>query len=215
MAVIGIGEENRGGNSFAASEGKVRRETIDADSTCNSFWEEEETGAGVTGAEGDLGAAQQGMVQQWLPLQQHDFTVVEGPDIARIGQAARRNPSSNATANLVTLKVMPFPCSFAINKLHEIIAHRDDEVNIYSPTSRPPGPRAKARCSASARFTSLLTIMETLDFCRKSATLTGCSDIHLPLSGPSQLSSLTFSFVVVFIIFSRSSLKIHGFFETL
>jgi len=61
MAVTGIEEENRGANSFAAGEGSVRREMMDADSACNSFWDEEGTWAGATGAEGVLGAAQHGL----------------------------------------------------------------------------------------------------------------------------------------------------------
>ena len=68
-----------------ASEGKVRREMTDADSPCNSFWDEEETGAGATGAEGVVGAAQHGILQQWAPLRQHDFAVGEVPDIAITG----------------------------------------------------------------------------------------------------------------------------------
>jgi hypothetical protein len=85
MAVIGGSEGTREGNSFAAREGKVNREMMDADSACNSCWEEEGSGAGATGADGVLGAAQQGMWQQRPPLRQHDLTVGEVPDIATIG----------------------------------------------------------------------------------------------------------------------------------
>jgi hypothetical protein len=83
---------------------------MDADSVCNSCWEEEGSGAGATGA--DLGAAQQGMLQQWPILRQHDLDAGEVPDIATVGQAARRNPSSNATANLATFEVIRFPRCF-------------------------------------------------------------------------------------------------------
>jgi hypothetical protein len=85
MAVTGTGEENRGGNSFAASQGMLRGEMMDTERACNSFWEKEGTGAGATGAEGVLAAAQQGMLQQWPPLQQHDFNEGEVPDIEMIG----------------------------------------------------------------------------------------------------------------------------------
>jgi hypothetical protein len=63
MAGIGIGEENRGGHSFADSEGQARGGTTGGAITCISFWEDEGTGAGTTGAEGVPGAAQQALVQ--------------------------------------------------------------------------------------------------------------------------------------------------------
>jgi hypothetical protein len=106
MAVIGTEEENCGGNSFAAGAGKVRGETTEVAITCNSFWDEEGTGA--AGAEGVFGAAQHAILQQWSPLQQQDFIAGEVPGIATTGYAARTNPSSNATANLVTFKAMLF-----------------------------------------------------------------------------------------------------------
>jgi hypothetical protein len=120
MAVIGGAEETREGNSFAAREGKVNKEIMDADSACNSCWEEEGTGAGATGAEGVFRAAQHGILQQPPPLRQHDFTVGVAPHAATNGQAARRNPSSKATANLVNFKAMPLSGSFLMSQPHRL-----------------------------------------------------------------------------------------------
>ena len=105
-AVTGADEENRDGFSLAGSEGVVRMEMTDMDNTCDSFWEVER-GTGATGAEGDFGAAQQAILQQCRPLQQHDFAADEVPDTAMTGYAARINPSSNTTAILVSFKRMP------------------------------------------------------------------------------------------------------------
>jgi hypothetical protein len=115
MAVIGADEDGREGILFAESEGKLRWETIEAESACNSFWEAERTGAGATGAEGPFCPAQQAELQQGRLLQ-HVFVTGEIPDVATIGYAARENPSSIATAILVTFKAMPFSCSCLISK---------------------------------------------------------------------------------------------------
>jgi hypothetical protein len=109
MAVIGRNEENRGGCAFAGNEGKVSTETTDAETTCNSFWEAEGTGTGATGAKGTFDAAQHAESQQCRPTQQV-FAGDEAPDEATIGYAVRRNPCSNTSAILVTLKVMSFSC---------------------------------------------------------------------------------------------------------
>ena len=86
----------------------MRSETLETAITCNSIWEEEETGTGATGAEGVFGAEQQGILQQWWPGQQHELVAGAVPAKAITGDAARRNTSDNATANLVSLNPMPF-----------------------------------------------------------------------------------------------------------
>ena len=108
MVAVGAGEEDSGKNLFASSGGKVRSETLETAITCNSIWEEEETGTGATGAEGVFGAEQQGILQQWWPGQQHELVAGAVPAKAITGDAARRNTSDNATANLVSLNPMPF-----------------------------------------------------------------------------------------------------------
>jgi len=104
MAVIGTDKAKREGYSFAASEGSVRREITDVDSACNSFWAEDGTGAGGTGAEGALDAAQHSIFGQCWQWPQQDFAAGEVPGIATTGYAARTNPSSNAIAILVSFK---------------------------------------------------------------------------------------------------------------
>ena len=88
----------------------------DVDSACNSFWEVEGTGAGATGAAGTVGAAQHAILQQCRQWPQHDFAAGEVPDVAMTGYAARINPSSNATAILVSFKAMPVLYSFLIRE---------------------------------------------------------------------------------------------------
>jgi len=111
MAVIGTNEENREGRRVAGSETGVSGEMTGVDSACNSFWEEDGTGVGATGADGPLEAAQHGILQQCPPWQQHDLAAHEAPEaasgeIATAGYAARMNPSSNAAAIFVSFQTM-------------------------------------------------------------------------------------------------------------
>jgi hypothetical protein len=131
MAVNGADEENRRGHSFAVSGSGVSREMMDADSACNSFWELEGTGAGATGAEGALGTAQHAILQRCMPWQQHRCAAGELPGIATIGHAAIRNPSSNATANLVSFNVMPVSCSFTISEPYKTSHIELCDANFY------------------------------------------------------------------------------------
>jgi hypothetical protein len=119
--------------------------------TCNSFWADEGTGTGATGAEGPLGAAQHAMAQQCRPARQHDFAAGEAPDIATIGCAARINPSSNAPATLMTFKPMPFPCSCSFQTFEpdesSHIGQKDATPFLFFFMGDPSGPQSVIRHS--------------------------------------------------------------------
>jgi hypothetical protein len=112
-------EENCGERLFAGSVGKGARETIIADTACIWLCEVEGAvaGVGTTGDEGAFCAAQHGMLQQCFTWPQHGFCAGDVSDIATIGWAAIRNPSSITTAILVIFKTMLLRCSFRSSSL--------------------------------------------------------------------------------------------------
>jgi hypothetical protein len=109
-------EENCVEHLFAGSAGRGARETIIADTACNWLCEVEGAGVGATGDEGDFWAAQHGILQHCFPTWQHDFGAGEPPDIAMIGCAATRNPSSITTTILVIFKTILLSCSFPVTE---------------------------------------------------------------------------------------------------
>jgi hypothetical protein len=103
MTVSRADEENRGEKLLPQSKDGGRKEMTDIDRACNSFCEVE--GAGTTGAEGRLGAAQHAILQPCRQWPQH-FAAGGTADAPKNGYAARANPSSNATAILLNFKAM-------------------------------------------------------------------------------------------------------------
>jgi hypothetical protein len=87
-------------------------ETTGSASACNSFWEEEGTGTGATGADGASGLTQHSGIWQCVQSPQHElaadaFAVAANGDTVMAELAARTNPSSKATTILVSFNVMP------------------------------------------------------------------------------------------------------------
>ena len=122
MAVIEAGEENCEGCSIAKRGGSVKMETTDIVRACHSFWEVVRgQEAGATGAEGAFRARQHAGVRQFLQSQQHELVAGElaitaSEDMAATGRANRINPTSNATAILVSLCAMPVLWSVLIHQ---------------------------------------------------------------------------------------------------